>query len=102
MLTEDGYEVIHTSIVPDEKKAIKHELIKCADELNCALVITTGGTGFSPRDVTPEATRKVVERLTPGIPEAITYPETVHYLQRVNEAMRQYTKYYPNGMSSLA
>jgi soluble lytic murein transglycosylase len=39
---------------------------------------------------------------SPGIPEAITYPETVHYLQRVNEAMRQYTKYYPNGMSSLA
>ena len=71
MLTEDGYEVIHTSIVPDEKKAIKHELIKCADELNCALVITTGGTGFSPRDVTPEATRKVVERLTPGIPETM-------------------------------
>ena len=50
---------------------IKTELCKCADELAIALVLTTGGTGFSPRDITPEATLEVVERQTPGIPEAM-------------------------------
>jgi len=63
-----GYEVKYTSIVPDEQENIKAELIKCSDELNIALVLTTGGTGFSPRDVTPEATLAVVERETRGIP----------------------------------
>lgn len=71
ILGDAGYEVVYTTIIPDEKKQIQAELIKCADELSCALVITTGGTGFSPRDVTPEATLAVVERLTPGIPEAM-------------------------------
>ena len=50
---------------------IRAELIKCADELQIPLVLTTGGTGFSPRDITPEATLSVVERPTPGIPEAM-------------------------------
>ena len=50
---------------------IQAELCKCADELGIALVLTTGGTGFSPRDITPEATMAVVERPTPGIPEAM-------------------------------
>ena len=71
MLAGAGYEVVHTRIVPDEKEMIKDELIRCTDELKCALVLTTGGTGFSPRDITPEATLEVVERLTPGIPEAM-------------------------------
>ena len=71
MLTEAGYEVIRTAIVPDEKEQIRSELLHCADELGCALVTTTGGTGFSPRDITPEATLEVLERLTPGIPEAM-------------------------------
>ena len=71
MLAEAGYEVIRTGIVPDEKTQISEELRQCADDLGCALVITTGGTGFSPRDVTPEATLEVLERLTPGIPEAM-------------------------------
>ena len=71
MLAEAGYEVIRTGIVPDEKAQISEELRQCADDLGCALVITTGGTGFSPRDVTPEATLEVLERLTPGIPEAM-------------------------------
>ena len=71
MLQEKGYEVVYTSIVPDEQEQIKAELLHCADELKLALVLTTGGTGFSPRDVTPEATLAVVERLTPGLPEAM-------------------------------
>ncbi len=71
ILEEKGFEVTYTSIVPDEAEQIKAELKKCADELSIALVLTTGGTGFSPRDITPEATMEVVERPTPGIPEAM-------------------------------
>ena len=71
ILTEKGFEVSYTSIVPDEADMIKAELVKCADEMKIALVLTTGGTGFSPRDITPEATMEVVERPTPGIPEAM-------------------------------
>ena len=71
ILREQGYEVCYTALVPDEPEMIQAELIKCADELGIALVLTTGGTGFSPRDITPEATMEVVERLTPGIPEAM-------------------------------
>ena len=71
MLENGGFEVTHTSVVPDEQEYIEHELIRCADELDIAIVMTTGGTGFSPRDVTPEATVAVCGRLTPGIPEAM-------------------------------
>ena len=73
ILKNRGFDVTYTAIVPDEKEQIKSELVKCADELRIALVLTTGGTGFSPRDITPEATLEVVERLTPGIPEAMRY-----------------------------
>ena len=68
---ENGFEVKHTAIVPDDMELIKAELIKCADELHISLVLTTGGTGFSPRDITPEATLAVIERETRGIPEAM-------------------------------
>ena len=71
ILKDKGFDVAYTAIIPDDKEMIKGELIKCADELEIALVLTTGGTGFSPRDITPEATMEVVERLTPGIPEAM-------------------------------
>ena len=71
ILTEKGFDATYTAIVPDEPESIKGELCKCADDLGIALVLTTGGTGFSPRDITPEATLAVVERLTPGIPEAM-------------------------------
>ena len=73
MLEEQGWKVICKSIVPDEIERIKNELISCASELNVNLVLTTGGTGFSPRDVTPEATLAVVERETRGIPEAMRF-----------------------------
>ena len=69
MLEEAGYDVVHTSIIPDEGDQIRSELIRCSDELKVGLVLTTGGTGFSPRDVTPEATLAVVEREVRGIPE---------------------------------
>lgn len=71
MLKEQGFEISYTSIVPDEFDMIQAELRKCADDLKIPLVLTTGGTGFSPRDVTPEATLDVVERETRGIPEAM-------------------------------
>lgn len=71
MLQEAGFEVRHRSIVPDERHMIQSELIKCSDEMGISLVVTTGGTGFSPRDVTPEATLAVIERETRGIPEAM-------------------------------
>ena len=70
-LREAGYEIAYTGIIPDEQPQIEAELIKCADQLGLSLVVTTGGTGFSPRDVTPEATLAVVERETRGIPEAM-------------------------------
>jgi len=66
-----GWEVKTMEIVPDEKDIIQGKLIRYADELGLDIVFTTGGTGFSPRDVTPEATLAVVERLVPGIPEAM-------------------------------
>ncbi|MBR6230611.1 MAG: MogA/MoaB family molybdenum cofactor biosynthesis protein [Lachnospiraceae bacterium] len=69
MLEEAGYEVKYTTIIPDEREMIKEELVKCADELGIALILTTGGTGFSPRDITPEATLEVIEREVRGIPE---------------------------------
>ena len=71
MLEEKGFDVVYRAIVPDEGKQIKEELIRCADEKQVALVLTTGGTGVSPRDITPEVTLEVVERQTPGIPEAM-------------------------------
>ena len=68
---QNGFEVKYKSVVSDDAEMIKAELMKCADELKTNLVLTTGGTGFSPRDVTPEATLAVIERETAGIPEAM-------------------------------
>ena len=71
ILKDRGFEVVYTSILPDEREMIKAELCKCSDELGIALVLTTGGTGFSPKDITPEAAMDIIERPTPGIPEAM-------------------------------
>ena len=71
ILKNDAWNIVHTAILPDDIDQIKAELIRCADELVVCLVVTTGGTGFSRRDVTPEATKAVIEREAPGIPEAI-------------------------------
>lgn len=69
ILAENGYDVAYTSIVPDEKNAIIAELTRCCDDLHISLVLTAGGTGFSPRDITPEAAKEIIERETPGISE---------------------------------
>ena len=71
ILQKDGWEIVHTKIVPDEREDIRQELLKCTDDLKVNLVLTTGGTGFSPRDITPEASLDVIERQTPGISEAM-------------------------------
>ena len=65
------FEILRYEIVPDERDRIASLLKKFADEEGLDLVLTTGGTGLSPRDVTPEATMEVVERIVPGIPEAM-------------------------------
>lgn len=71
ILRKRGYDVIHTALVPDEAEKIQRELLLSADTIGANLILTTGGTGFSPRDITPEATLPLLERLTPGIPEAM-------------------------------
>lgn len=63
--------VVAYEMVPDEKEIISGKLREFCDDLKVDLVLTTGGTGFSPRDVTPEATKEVIEKETPGIPEAM-------------------------------
>ena len=70
LLSEAGYDVLDVTIIPDEKDMIIDELIKASDD-DIALIVTTGGTGFAPRDITPEATTEVCERMVPGIPEAM-------------------------------
>jgi molybdopterin adenylyltransferase len=68
-----GYKVERYVVLPDEQKKLEAEMIYMADDLNIHLVITTGGTGFSKRDVTPEATKNVIRREANGISEAIRY-----------------------------
>jgi molybdenum cofactor synthesis domain-containing protein len=66
-----GHNVVRYGILPDEASLIAGELRTICDQGLAQLILTTGGTGFSPRDVTPEATLAVLERLCPGIPEAM-------------------------------
>lgn len=71
ILKENGWDIIHRTLIPDDYEMIKGELIASSDERHADLIVTTGGTGFSRRDVTPEATLAVVEREVRGIPEAM-------------------------------
>jgi molybdenum cofactor synthesis domain-containing protein len=66
-----GAEVVELGCVPDEQEQIAEALITWSDERRIDLIFTTGGTGFSPRDVTPEATRLAIEREAPGLAEAV-------------------------------
>ena len=70
---QNGYEVVSYTLLPDEREQISAELRRLCDEKVAELVLTTSGTGFSPRDCTPEATLDVAERLAPGIAEAMRY-----------------------------
>lgn len=71
LVTRRGYEVTATQILPDELDQIGDVICRWCDTGLCDLLLTTGGTGFAPRDVTPEATLAAGERLVPGIPEAM-------------------------------
>ncbi len=71
MMEERGYEVVETMVLPDEQRLIEKELIRLSDGRQVDLILTTGGTGLSVRDVTPEATLAVATRNVPGIAEAI-------------------------------
>ena len=73
MLREAGYEVTEMVILPDDWQMLSEKMIQICDENTADLILTTGGTGFSPRDVMPEATKAVSERDVPGIPEAMRY-----------------------------
>jgi len=70
-VSRSGFELAEREIVPDESDLIARVLTKWADDATADVVFTTGGTGLAPRDVTPEATLAIVERLAPGIAEAI-------------------------------
>lgn len=71
MMRSAGYEVVEELLIPDEYDRIVKELVRLADQRQVDVIMTTGGTGFSPRDITPEATEEVCDRMAPGIAEAI-------------------------------
>lgn len=71
LIREMDGEAVAWEVVPDEQGRIEEVLIRMADVERLDLVLTTGGTGLSPRDVTPEATRRVIQREVPGLPEAM-------------------------------
>lgn len=71
IMIENGYEVSEKILIPDEFQLIKDTLINLCDNNLVDLILTTGGTGFSKRDVTPEVTEEVIEKRVPGIPEAM-------------------------------
>jgi molybdenum cofactor synthesis domain-containing protein len=71
MLDADEFEICENKVVADEQENIKKELIYFADEVKVDIVLTTGGTGLGPRDVTPEATAEVCEKMVPGLTEAM-------------------------------
>lgn len=71
LLPNELFEVVSYRILPDEKELLRQEMIRLSDEAGCHLILTTGGTGFSARDVMPEATVEAAERMVPGIAEAV-------------------------------
>lgn len=70
-LTAAGFEISYQTVIPDEIEEIREVLIDLSDRKHFALILTTGGTGVSPRDVTPEATLSVIDRVVPGMAEAM-------------------------------
>ena len=70
-LKDSGYDVVETLLLPDEAAVLRQQLCRLADQRQVDLIVTTGGTGFSPRDITPEATMAVADRIAPGIAEAM-------------------------------
>ena len=78
LLLKDQWSVVEQAIVPDDKLAIVKKLVRWSDEFKVNLIVTTGGTGAGPRDVTPEATRMAIERPFPGIAEAMRAESQKH------------------------
>ena len=73
ILEESGYQVVEMILLPDDREQLEHHLIRLSDQRQVNAIFTTGGTGFSERDVTPEATIAVCDRMAPGIAEAMRY-----------------------------
>lgn len=73
IVSQNGFKVIKKVILPDEKDLLEKEMINMCDNLGVNLLLTTGGTGFSKRDITPEVTKSVIEREALGIVEAIRF-----------------------------
>ncbi|HPH56047.1 MAG TPA: molybdopterin adenylyltransferase [Smithella sp.] len=73
MLAGAAIEIRHTIIIPDEKDQIRKTIIDCSDVKQLDLILTTGGTGVSPRDVTPDATLDVIDKQIPGMAEAMRH-----------------------------
>ena len=73
IVSQNGFKVIKKVVLQDEKDLLEKEMINMCDNLNVNLLLTTGGTGFSKRDITPEATKSVIEREALGIVEAIRF-----------------------------
>lgn len=71
ILEREGYQVVSMEILPDDRERLGNRMKEIADSELAELILTTGGTGFSQRDVTPEATEDIIERRVPGIPEAM-------------------------------
>ncbi|MCH1982585.1 MogA/MoaB family molybdenum cofactor biosynthesis protein [Ruminococcus sp. OA3] len=71
IVEDNGYQVVSAVVLPDEKQMLSDEMRRIADGNLADLILTTGGTGFSPRDCMPEATAEVAQRMVPGIPEAM-------------------------------
>ena len=75
---KEGYDVIETLLLPDGEQPLKHQLMRLADQRQVNVIFTTGGTGFAERDVTPEATQAVCDRMAMGIADAIrNYSRTI-------------------------
>lgn len=95
LIENSGFKVVRKDTVPDEKEKILQALVDFSEDEKIALILTTGGTGFSPRDVTPEATIEACDRLAPGIPEAMRAYSSQFtnraYLSRAQAGIRKKT-----------
>ncbi len=94
-IRSQGWELVSEAILPDNRPAISRELAAWCDNGSMDVILTTGGTGFSPRDVTPEATQDIIERPAPGLAEAMraaSLQVTPHaMLSRATAGIRKHT-----------
>lgn len=81
LLAANGYEVVEQSVIADGTESVAQELTRLADEFS-GVIVSTGGTGFAPRDQTPEGTRQVIEREAPGLSEAMRLVSPLGRLSR--------------------